>query len=431
MSDVVGTGTDTLCRGEDRPRGVEVPISGVTADRALECPDTQPEAFRGSRSALGAGHRGVGGRHQHHLPARPHTPVDQLTFTGPDSGVGRLTSRGGSGQELRLEVLDRDQVVAGDHPGGPLAGVVGVLPGGFLLDLGCLPLRVQVALRRGRALRSPPAGHPALGLGPFGGAAFTVAQVRQVKRGVGGGRGGLHTPVDADGRAVRNGRHDGVASDDERRIPVPEVVAVHPHTGRSRRQIPRPHHRDGDLTRQAQQPGLDTEASGRVLQARQRGLELLGLRPAAALQSERGVQGSRVGAQCLRLGDLRALAKPGVSAASLGQQLGQLAQGRLTAGLLLVDGFVPQPPATAPFGEQGGLRGAAGPQAVGVAHRLGHTIHDLSARGYAVESWARVRSDTTSLCTDVTTISSSTASTGATSSTARSTSAQRLTGRTG
>ncbi|GAA2715375.1 hypothetical protein Apa02nite_093600 [Actinoplanes palleronii] len=121
MSHVVGTGTVAFSRGEDRPRGVEVAVGGEAAGRALEDAYAQSEAEIGSLSTLGAGHRGVGGRHQHHLPARPHTRLDQFLFARTDRGVGGLTGHGGPGQELRLEVLDSDQRVMGQLSGAPPA----------------------------------------------------------------------------------------------------------------------------------------------------------------------------------------------------------------------------------------------------------------------------------------------------------------------
>lgn len=84
MSHVVGAGTVAFSRGEDRPRGVPVVVGGVAAGRALEGTDIQSEAVIGSLTAPGAGHRGVGGRHQHHRAARPHTRLDQLSFAGAE-----------------------------------------------------------------------------------------------------------------------------------------------------------------------------------------------------------------------------------------------------------------------------------------------------------------------------------------------------------
>ena len=46
MSDIVGTGTDSFCRGEDHPRSVPVPVRGVPAVLALEGPFGQPGAAR-------------------------------------------------------------------------------------------------------------------------------------------------------------------------------------------------------------------------------------------------------------------------------------------------------------------------------------------------------------------------------------------------
>ena len=198
MSYVVSTGTVAFSRGKDRPCGVSVAAVCVATVAALEDAQTQAEPFLGSRTALGAGHRGVGGRHQHHLPTRPRTFVDQFSFARADRRVGRFAGHPRLGQELRLEVLHGDQRMVVDDPLGPLSRVVGVLPGGLLFDPGRLPLGGQVTLGRGLSLRSAAPGHGALGLGPLGGAAFPVAEVGQVEVGIGGGGGSLHAPVHAD-----------------------------------------------------------------------------------------------------------------------------------------------------------------------------------------------------------------------------------------
>lgn len=73
--------------------------------------------------------------------------------------------------------------------------------------------------------------------------------------------------------------------------------------------------------------------------------------------------------------NLRTSPQPRVLAAGFGEQFRQLAHGGLAAGLLLVDGLIPEPPAASPLGEQRGLRLGAWPQAVGVPHRLDHKRH--------------------------------------------------------
>src|SRR5512142_1770292 len=109
MSHVVSTSVAAFCHGEDHPRGVPVATIRVAAVVAVEESATQPETVLGSRSALRAGHGGVGGRYQHHLPARPLTGFDKGSFGGSDRGVGCLAGHGGPREKLGLEVLHGDQ----------------------------------------------------------------------------------------------------------------------------------------------------------------------------------------------------------------------------------------------------------------------------------------------------------------------------------
>ena len=122
MSDVVSTSTAAFCRGQDHPGCVPVAPVGVSAGCAPEDPLTQPETVLGSRIALRAGHGGVGGRYQHHLPARPLANLDQDAFRGADRRVRGLARHRGLGQELRLEVLDGDQGVVVDDALAPIPG---------------------------------------------------------------------------------------------------------------------------------------------------------------------------------------------------------------------------------------------------------------------------------------------------------------------
>jgi hypothetical protein len=147
MSDVVGAGTVAFSRGEDRPRGVTVAAGGVSAGRALEDADTQSEAVIGSLAAPGTGHRGAGGRHQHHHAARPPATLDKFSPARADRRAGGLAGHPALGEELRLEVLDRDQRVMFNDVLGPDTGVVCVLPGRPLRDPGRLPLGEQCGLR--------------------------------------------------------------------------------------------------------------------------------------------------------------------------------------------------------------------------------------------------------------------------------------------
>ncbi|MBM0240405.1 transposase [Micromonospora sp. ATA32] len=80
MSHAVNTSTVTLHRGQD----------------------VQPHALLGSRTTIGTRHRGLGGRHQHHPPARPPaTPV----HLGPQYDIHRLVKQiKASSALLRQEV---------------------------------------------------------------------------------------------------------------------------------------------------------------------------------------------------------------------------------------------------------------------------------------------------------------------------------------
>ena len=150
-----------------------------------------------------------------------------------------------------------------------------------------------------------------------------------------------------------------------------KAVPVDADAGRFGRQFPGPDDRDGHAFRQDQQAGPDAEAPDGVLQRREGVLAALDDGPAAPLDRVRVVQGGGVGAQRLLLSDLRSVPEPRQFRARGGEQLAELAQRRLPAGLLLVDGFVPQPPAPAPLIEQRSLRGRARPQPVGVTHGPG------------------------------------------------------------
>jgi len=266
MSDVVGTGTVAFSRGEDRPRGVDVTVGAVSAGRAVENSYTQPEALLGSRSAHGAGHRGVSRRHQHHPPARPPATLDQFPFTRPDRRIRRFTGHTRLGQEPRFEILHSDQRVLLDDGLGPDTGVVGVLPGRLLRDPSRPAFRLQIALRRCVAFGPAPAGPRALRRGQLRGAATAMAKVRQVEPAVGGGRGALHTPVHTNARQRGLRRFGAVALDHEGRVPVTEVVLVDPHAGRLTRQLTGPDDRDRDLAGQTQPIAKQIESrSSRLL----------------------------------------------------------------------------------------------------------------------------------------------------------------------
>jgi pimeloyl-ACP methyl ester carboxylesterase len=146
MSYVVGTSQDALTLDQDYPGGIPVAVCGVTAVLATEGSFGQLEWQLVSRKTLRAGHSGVGGRNRHHLPARPLAVPGQRPLESADRGVGRFAGHVRLREELRLEVLDRDHVMAGDDPLRPHPAVVRVLPGGLLQQPRGLTLCLPVPL---------------------------------------------------------------------------------------------------------------------------------------------------------------------------------------------------------------------------------------------------------------------------------------------
>src|SRR5882757_704648 len=371
-----------ICHGQNHSGGVAVAVRGVSAVFAPENSFPQPQALLGYRVTHGAGHGGVGRRHQHHLPARPHTTFDQFPFSCTDRGVGRLSSHRGTGQELRLEVLHRDGLVIGDHATHPLPRDVDVLPGGFLVQLRRRQSGSTVALRRGLSASTAASGHLPLRSREFGSAPPTVTAKRQVVGGVGRGGRGSNTPVDTDATLSVSGPLGGAANN-ERGVPVPEAVLIDTDTGRIGRQLPRPHHGDDHAVGQAKSTISEGEAPGGVLQRRQRLLTRLDPRLATPTDLVRVVERGGVSPQRLLLRNLGTHAQPRERAARFGEQLRQLEERGLTATPLLVHGFVPQIPAAVPLLDKRALRDRAWAQPVVVAHCLDHTFdYTAAVAGY-------------------------------------------------
>ncbi len=373
MSDVVNTDTVEFYRGrQNHVGGVAVTVSGISACRAPERSFTQREPLLGSRTTTRASHRRIGGRHQHHLPARPRRPFDQFTFRRTDSRISGFTCHRRAGQKPRFEVLDRDRVMVGNDTSRPYSGGVSVLPGSFLMQAGGSTASPLVSLTRGVPTWASPARHLPLRTSEFGDAPFPIPTVEQVMIGAGGRRGRCHTPVDPD--ATRHGgRGIEFAADNERRVPVAEAVAVHAYRRRHARQFTRPHHRHGNPLREPQATVSDREPALGVFQRRQCPALAFNARPTTALQCERLVERLRVSPQSLLLGDLRAFPQPRSARPGFGQQLRQPRESRFTAGFLLMDGFIPYVSAAVPFGFERTRSHCARTQPVGVTHDLLHT----------------------------------------------------------
>src|SRR5699024_5127901 len=88
--------------------------------------------------------------------------------------------------------------------------------------------------------RAFPSGHLPLVVRELGSSRLPMLRVGQVVVVVGGRGGFTHAPVDTHRLAgLRQRLHfDG---DNERAVPVPQLVLVHPHRRRFGRQVPRPH----------------------------------------------------------------------------------------------------------------------------------------------------------------------------------------------
>lgn len=370
MSYVVSTGTVEFYRGRQNDSGgVPVAVCGVPTVFATENPYLQGKPLLGSRSAACAGHGRVRGRNLHHLPPRPRGTFDQLSFRGTDRSVGCFPCHCGTGEELRLEVLDCDGLMAGNHTPRPLPGLVRVLPSGLLVQPCGLEFRPLVALRRGLSTWTPPPGHLPLRCSQLSRTSTSVPEVGQIIGGIGGGRGRAHTPVDTDHPDHFRQRFT-LAAHHERAIPISETVPIHPHRTRCRRQLTRPHHRDRDLTRQTQPPLFDRETPGGVFQRRQRLLPGLDHRPTTAFHPERVSERLRIGAQHLLLNHLRTRPQPGITAACFSEHFRQPREGRFTPGALLVHRFVPQEPAAMPLIDERPLRDHAGTQPIGIANNF-------------------------------------------------------------
>src|SRR5882757_303199 len=376
-----------FCHGQDHPGCVPVALSGMPALFAPEGPFGEPEPLLGSRKTTRTRHRGVCGRHQHHLPARPLAPFDQFPFGGANGGIGRFPRHTRARQESRPEVFHGDCLVVLDHGTRPLPRGVDVLPSGFLVQRGGLTPRPQVTLRRGLPASAAPASHPPLCPCKLGSTPLPVPPVGQVIGGISSGGGGAHAPINTD-RTISLGNGSDVTAHNERGVPVPETIPIDPHARRCRRQLTRPDHRDTHPARQPQAVVADTETAHGVFQRRQCLLPRLKRGLAPTLNPVGIVKRGSVGAQRLLLGHLRAIVEPHNARASRSEQLRQLAKRGPTPGFLLVNSLIPQKPAAVPLLEQRTFSLRAGAQPVGEALRLDHQ-RLYTASHYIASGWTR------------------------------------------
>ncbi len=227
MSDSVNTNTLAFYRGKDRPYGVSVSPGSVTAGPAPENSFRQWESLLGSRKTTRTRHRCIGGRHNHHRPARPRSGSDQFTFRRTDSVVGSFTRHRGLEQKLGTEILHSDQ-----------------------------PIRCRLRVSRGFQIK--------LRLGSSGNAG--------------------NTPVDTR-RTVHLAQRGIVDADHETSVPVAQRVLKHSNAGWFAGQLARPHHRDQPAASQPQATVFETEPVTGVLQTRQSLLRVLEI--SSALTRER------------------------------------------------------------------------------------------------------------------------------------------------
>jgi len=370
VSYVVNTSTDTFSRGQDHSGSVQVSPCGKAAVRAPEGLFGESQACL-SLAAPRTRHRRVGGRHQHHRSARPLATFNQLRLGRTDRSISALAGHRGPGQELRFEVLDSDDLVVVDDTLRPDPPRVLVLVRGLAVQLRRSPLGPLVPVRRSLA-PGVTTGHLPLGSSELGRTPPPMSEVGQIVSRIGSCGRAPHPPVDTNRPSkLRNGL--GVAADHERRIPVPKRILIDTDTARLGWKITGPHHRDAHAPGQPQPATADSETPSGVLQRWVRFLMGCELRPTPILDLERLGQCEAVSPQDLLLSNLRPFTQPNDPASGLGKQLAQSGEVWALPGLLHVDGFVPEEPASVPLREQRALRLHARAQTVRVAHCLNHT----------------------------------------------------------
>ena len=271
MSYSVSTGRVETSPVQNDSGSISVAILDHSTASADENPFRQQQAGLGSRTATAARHRRVGGRHQHHLPARPLGILDQRRFRCADGPVGRLTGHPGFRQKPRLEVLDRQHSMVGNDFGGPLMRRVLPPPCNLLINLGDNAFCVQVTFGRPLATGRLTPRHRALPASKLLGGAPPMLRVSQVVRGIGGRRHRAHTPVDTDHLIARR-QLPAVAPHHKAGVPVPDAVAEYPDTARRGWHFSRPYDRNAQATGQTQAAILQRKAPSGVVQTRRAAL---------------------------------------------------------------------------------------------------------------------------------------------------------------
>jgi hypothetical protein len=363
MSYSVSTGRVETSPVQNDSGSVSVAIFDDSAGFADEGPLRQQQAGLGSRTATAARHRRVGGRHQHHLSARPLGILDQHRFARADGAVGGPARHTGLSQKLWLEVFNGQRPMVGNNSGGPLARRVLPLAADFLGQLGDGAFRAELTVRRPLAVGRFAQSHCSLPACELSAGVLAIFRMRQVVFRVSGSRHCAHSPIDADDvLAVRQCRV--VTAHHEAGVPMPETVAIDTNTARTRGQLPRPHNRNRQPASQTQAASFNSESPPGVVQARPTALSRFELPAPLSI----GALGAEV-AQHLLLGHHRALAQPIVLAPPAGKHV----VSHPLAGLVEPrDRLVPHPPASVPLAQQCRDRSRAGAQPVSIAHD-GHT----------------------------------------------------------
>ncbi len=242
MSDGLSTSQGSLSLDQNRSGSVAVASCGVTAGRAREDSFGQFQSLLGSRETTRTRHCCVGGRHDHHISARPRGVGKKFTFGLSDSVVRCFTGHRGLEQELGTEIFDRDQLVSGDDFAGPRPGCVLALAGHLLMQSSGLLFRCSVAPRTCLSRCGFTPSHTALIFGEFLRRFAREHRWLEIVFGIGprGDRG--YTPVDTN-RTLSFRPWRFVALDNEARVPVPKRITVDPNRGRLRRQVAVPHDR--------------------------------------------------------------------------------------------------------------------------------------------------------------------------------------------